>query len=128
MSDSTTDSSDSESLRVLVVSDNQAVRDEFAYGFPTGVEVSFARDSRDAWRLLREQAPSAVVVELQTGSAGGYNLAKEMSATDLAEIPVVILLDREQDAWLARQAGARNYHLKPVSASEVLEDFRAPTS
>jgi DNA-binding response OmpR family regulator len=111
---------------VLVVSDNQAVRDEFAYGFPTDVEVSFARDSRDAWRLLREQPRSAVVVDLQTGSAGGYNLAKEMSATDLADIPVILLLEREQDAWLARQAGARNYHLKPVTALEILEDLRAP--
>jgi DNA-binding response OmpR family regulator len=109
------------------VTDNQAVRDEFAYGFPIDVEVSFARDSRDAWRLLREQPPSAVVVDLQTGSAGGYNLAKEMEFTDLADIPVLMLLEREQDAWLARQAGARNYHLKPVTALEILDDLQTLT-
>jgi DNA-binding response OmpR family regulator len=113
---------------VLVVSDNQAVRDEFAFGFPVDVGVSFARDSRDAWVRLREEIPSAVIVDLQTGSAGGFNLAKEMATTkDLAEVPVVMLLEREQDEWLARQAGAYRSHLKPVTALQVLDDLQTLT-
>jgi CheY-like chemotaxis protein len=116
---------ENEGLRVLVVSDNQAVRDEFAFGFPTDVTVSFAHDSRDAWDRLREEAPSAVIVDLQTGNAGGYNLARDMAATrDLANIPVVMLLEREQDEWLARQAGAHRHHLKPVTALDVLDDLQ----
>lgn len=125
----TTERSGSEGLRVLVVTDNQAVHDEFAFGFPAEVEVSFARDSRDAWPQLRAKPPSAVIVDLQTGSAGGFNLAKEMAfAHDLAEVPVVMLLEREQDAWLARQAGASRYHPKPVTAVEILDDLRALTA
>jgi DNA-binding response OmpR family regulator len=116
-----------ERIKLLVVTDNKPVREELEFGFPEPVEVEFAHDARDAWRRLNEDgAPiSAVVVDLQTGAAGGFSLAHDMKAVRaLAGIPIVILLEREQDAWLARQAGARSALLKPVTASQVLASLR----
>jgi DNA-binding response OmpR family regulator len=116
-----------ETIRLLVVTDNKPVREELEFGFPEPVEVEFARDARDAWsRLNEDDAPfSAVVVDLQTGTAGGYSLARDMKAVRaLAGVPIVILLEREQDVWLARQAGAQAALLKPVTASQVLAAFR----
>lgn len=109
------------------MTDNSPVREELEFGFSEPVEVEFARDSRDAWkRLYEDGAPIfAVVVDLQTGAAGGYSLARDMKAVRaLADIPIVILLEREQDTWLARQAGAQAALLKPVTASQVLAALR----
>jgi DNA-binding response OmpR family regulator len=116
-----------ERIKLLVVTDNKPVREELEFGFPEPVEVEFARDARDAWsRLNEDDAPiSAVVVDLQTGAAGGYSLARDMKAVRaLSGIPIVILLEREQDVWLARQAGAQTALLKPITASQVLASLR----
>ena len=115
----------SETIRVLVVTDQESVRAALRYGFPDDVDVFFAVDSRAAMRSLPEVAPSVVVVDLQTGSAGGYGLARDMFAdARWAEVPVIMLLERDQDAWLARQAGARITITKPVAASRIIEDIR----
>jgi DNA-binding response OmpR family regulator len=113
-------------IRVLVVTDQESVRAVLRYGFPDDIEVSFVLDSREALRSLPEIAPSVVVVDLQTGSAGGYGLARDMSAdVRWADVPVIMLLERDQDGWLARQAGARIAITKPVAAGRVIEGIRA---
>jgi DNA-binding response OmpR family regulator len=122
-----TQAPDEEALKVLVVTDNKPVREELEFGFPEPVDVEFAYDSREAWQRLFEDGDrvSAVVVDLQTGAAGGFGLARDMKAARaLAGLPVVILLEREQDRWLARQAGAAEALLKPVTASQVLAAIR----
>ena len=113
-------------IRALVVTDQEPVRAALRYGFPDDIAVSFVLDSREALRSLAEIAPSVVVVDLQTGSAGGYGLARDMSAdVRWARVPVIMLLERDQDAWLARQAGARITITKPVAAGRVTEGIRA---
>jgi DNA-binding response OmpR family regulator len=109
-----------QALRLLVVTDNDSVRHQLRYGFPTGVDVEIAREARDAWQRLDDYVPAAVIVDLQTGSAGGFALASDMrGANRLARVPVVMLIDRYQDDWLARQAGARAVLVKPVDAGEL---------
>jgi DNA-binding response OmpR family regulator len=87
--------------------------------------MQFARDAREAWVCLQERTPSAVVVDLQAGSAGGFALTRDMSYdARFADIPVVILLERDQDGWLAGQAGASLYRIKPVVAGELMRDIQ----
>lgn len=113
-------------LHVLVVSDNPSVRRELEYGFSSSIEVSFVIDAREALRNLEKTDVSAVVVDLQTGSAGGYGLARDMAAdARLRGIPVLMLLDREQDDWLARTAGAKRWRVKPVGADQLMDDLTA---
>ena len=112
-------------LSILVVTDDPGLRSELEYGVPADMETAFARDSREAMEAMASTTPSAVVVDLQTGSAGGYALARDMGSEDrLAQVPIVIVLERDQDAWLANQAGARLYRTRPVEASSLFEDLR----
>ena len=109
------------SKRLLVVTDDPQVRDELEYGFPADFDIDLATDAREAWAHMTDEAPEAVIVDLQTGSAGGYGLARDMSEnTRLAQVPVVMLLERPQDQWLAKQAGAASWVVKPVSAEHLL--------
>jgi CheY-like chemotaxis protein len=113
---------------LLVVTDDPVVREALEYGFPSQTEVSLAVDAREAWTRLSEAVPSAVVVELQTGSAGGYHLAHDMMDDPrLKDTPIVILLERPQDAWLAKQAGARAYLVKPISVASITRALATAT-
>lgn len=116
--------------RLLIVTDDPGVQGELKYGFRAATEVELAVDAREARALMTETVPSAVVVDLQTGSAGGFALARDMSEdARLANVPIIMLLERPQDGWLAQKAGALAYLVKPVTAEQVisaLPQFSAP--
>jgi DNA-binding response OmpR family regulator len=120
----------SESIAVLVVSDDARVGEEICYGSPSSVKTEIVADSRAAWSKLQQQTPQVVVVDIQTGSAGGYGLARDMRADKrFSNTPILMLLERDQDGWLAKQAGATLWRTKPVEVStlvtEVLSLVRA---
>ncbi len=107
---------------ILVVSDDASVRAAAGDGFGGSVQVTFASDAREALEILRSATPAVVVVDMHAGSAGGFALCKDMDASPrLARVPVLMLLERDQDAWLARTAGAAMYKTKPVDGSELVE-------
>jgi CheY-like chemotaxis protein len=108
-------------LVVFVVSDDPQVRDIGQYGFPSEVEIRLFLDSDEAFDAMRENAPDVVVVDLQTGNEGGFSLARDIrNDPRLIEIPVLILGERSDDAWLAKQGGATRYLLKPVPAPTLV--------
>ena len=113
-------------IQFLVVSDDPHLREEARYAFPADVDVVLATDAREAWKLLGTGTPSAVIVDIQTGSAGGFGLRRDMSQDPrLRDVPTLMLLERVQDAWLAREAGATVYLTKPVDAGELVAESLA---
>jgi DNA-binding response OmpR family regulator len=116
----------SETIPVLVVSDDDRVCEEISYGSPSHVRAEIARDSRAAWTKLEQLSPAVAVVDLQTGSAGGYGLARDMRADRrFSDTPILMLLERDQDAWLAEQAGATVWRTKPIDVSELIREVLA---
>ena len=100
---------------ILVVSDDPEVADEARFGLPGDYETTVAGDARGGWQELASLTPAAVIVDLMTGSAGGFALARDMAqVARLAEVPVVMLIDRDQDRWLAREGGATKTLRKPL--------------
>ena len=78
---------------------------------------------------MRDHRPSVVLVDIQTGSAGGFSLARDMSQTArLRDVPILMLIEREQDKWLATEAGARLLRLKPIGAGELAADVHSLAS
>jgi DNA-binding response OmpR family regulator len=111
-------------ITVLAVTDDHRLREELKYGFPQNVAVTNSVDARDAARAMQAQVPSVVVVDLQTGSSGGLSLLKEMQQYHaLSSIPVLVLLERQQDAWLASVFGARAHLVKPVETGKLVEQI-----
>ena len=106
---------------VLVVSDDPLVREEMTYGFPAGIRIELVADSREAMAVMSDARPSVVVVDIQTGSAGGFSLARDMSQHGrLKDVPICMLLERPQDEWLAKEAGASHFLIKPIGAPELV--------
>jgi chemosensory pili system protein ChpA (sensor histidine kinase/response regulator) len=108
---------------VLVVSDDDRIRDEARFGFSPTLEVALARDAREALHQMETDVPSVVVIDLRAGSAGGYSLCREMRADSrLNDVPLMMLLDRDQDRWLAGEAGADLIRTKPIDTSDLVAD------
>lgn len=122
-SDLSAQEADDSKRLVVVVSDDQHLRGELEYGFPSEVVVRMATDAREGWRLMGKETPSAVVVDLQTGSAGGFALSKDMRDVErLSGVPILILVERTQDEWLAKQARPAAVRLKPIEMNRLVSD------
>jgi len=106
---------------VLVVTDDPIVREAARFGFSHGTRVVFALDARQALESIQGHKPSVAIVDLQTGSAGGFGLIRDVRATSaLADLPVLLLVERKQDEWLAKQAGATAIGCKPIGAGDLV--------
>ncbi|MDQ4025784.1 MAG: hypothetical protein M3217_09905 [Actinomycetota bacterium] len=106
---------------VLVVTDEPALGREAELAFPADFDVVTVRDAREAWEELQAWTPAALVVDLLSGSAGGFALGSDMSQdARLRDVPILMLLDRRQDEWLARQAGATATRTKPVEPFDLV--------
>lgn len=105
---------------LLLVSDDEDLCSELAFAVPLDVEVRCARDAREAWDAVSTRVPDIAVVEIRSGSAGGFALAREMSySTGSMGVPILMLLERMQDRWLAEQAGATIALEQPVAPAEI---------
>ena len=106
---------------VLVVTDDPSLQLEARFAFPEDYDVVVVEDARQAWSDLTAWTPALVVVDLLSGSAGGFGLGRDMSQDRrLANVPILMLIDRHQDEWLAREAGAGAVRTKPIDTAELV--------
>lgn len=72
--------------------------------------------------------PDVVVLDLQIGDMGAAAITSDLrNETDSGRsdtIPVLFLLDREADKWLARRVGASDWILKPLPPGALVEAVR----
>ena len=116
---------------LLLVTDDERVRSEVANALSGEFSVRPASDAREASALLKSFTPAVAIIDIRTGSAGGVGLLKDMDQDGrLSSVPTLMLLERPQDEWLARVAGADLVRTKPVSIEQLLRDVRsiAPSS
>jgi len=73
-------------------------------------------------KLAWKYHPDVVVADEITSRAGAFALARDLKGS---EPPfrgrVLILLDRAEDQWLARWAGADAWFVKPVNPFDLAE-------
>jgi DNA-binding response OmpR family regulator len=86
------------------------------------VEFSEAADGVQGMAKAWKELPDVVVVDEITSRAGAFAVARDLKGS-IPAFPgrVVILLDRPQDAWLARWAGADAWFTKPFNPFELSE-------
>ena len=108
--------------RVLVVTDAAWVRNDVhaALSAP-GYELHDESEPARASAAAAEADAEVAVVDLQVGQMGGMAITRALrnSPDGRRDVPVVILLDRRADAFLARRAGASGWLQKPFTAAEL---------
>ena len=118
------------STTILVAADAQWVRDQVRSAFvgpgQQVVEVARGQDVRDTFARID---PDLVVLDLQIGNMGGVavaiDLRLEESGGRLPRARILLLLDRRDDAFIARRADVDLTLVKPVDAG-ILRRAAAP--
>jgi DNA-binding response OmpR family regulator len=105
--------------KVLVASDAKWVRDQVRSILVTpGFELVEVERGQDVREAVDREEPDLAIVDLQIGNMGGMavtmDLRLEESGGRLPHVPVLLLLDREADRFLARRSHADAMLVKPI--------------
>lgn len=116
--------------RILVASDAPSVRREIASVTEgPGVEVLEASSGPEVVRMVLDEPPDLVIVDMQMGNMGGMAVCLELrleeSYLDVPHVPVLMLLDRRPDVFLARRSGAEGWLVKPLDPLRIRRAARA---
>lgn len=104
---------------ILVASDAPSVRAEIAATVSRpDVTIREARSGPEVMVEVLDELPDLVIVDLQMGNMGGMavclELRLEASYDRIGHVPVLMLLDRRPDVFLARRSGAEGWLVKPL--------------
>ena len=107
--------------RVLLATDADWLFDEVAGALAEpGTTVARISEGRDVSAAVSQLAPDLVLLDLQIGSKGGIAACIDLRhdiATGRAEpTKIMMLLDRDADRWIARQADADGWLIKPIDS------------
>lgn len=117
-------------VTVVVVADAQWVREQVRLALAEpGVEIVELSRGQEVRATVGRINPELVVADLQIGNMGGVavtlDLRLEESGGRLGRVPVLLLLDRPADRFLARRSGADASLVKPLDARTLRKTARA---
>ena len=106
---------------VLVASDAKWIVEEVTAALSSVDDtVREVTSGAEVLPAVAEHAPDIAVIDLQIGRMGGMatclDLHLEEGAGRLPHVPVLMLLDRRPDVFLARRARAEGWLVKPLDA------------
>ncbi len=108
-------------MHILLATDADWVVDEVTAALGDQ-ETSFTvcREGRLVSELVAIGNIDVVIADLQIGSMGGMAVAMDLrldaSSGAVPETPLVMLLDRDADVFLAQRSGAEAWLVKPLDA------------
>jgi len=107
--------------RVLLATDADWIHEEVDAALAgDDIEVLRVREGVDVLPTVHELVPDLVVLDLQIGNMGGMaacmSLRLDESVDLLPHTRVLMLLDRDVDAFLANRAEADGWLVKPIDS------------
>ena len=115
--------------RILVVEDEQPIRDLIAFGLRrAGCEVALAEHSQAALASIGDKRPDLVLVDWMLPDTSGLELVRALRRdANTRDIPIMMLTARaeEADKVAGLETGADDYLTKPFSARELIARIQA---
>ena len=108
---------------IFIVSDSDSVLDELRSALEDDeTEIRELRAGEEVRAAVGGRPPDLVITDLQVGNMGGMaiclDLHLEESGGRIPHVPVVILLDRRADVFLARRSAAEGWLVKPLDSDQ----------
>lgn len=115
---------------VLIASDAEWVHQEVRQVLRgPDVSVRSVRSGHDVRRAVQAHAPDIAVLDFQIGSMGAMAVALDLHLEAgigrLPHVPILMLLDRRADVFLARQSKAEGFVVKPVDPIRLRKAIQA---
>lgn len=120
-----TQSGDSGDPNVLIVEDEESLRELLAFRLESDFSVETAADGDECLQYLEADdtpVPDVITLDLMLPRRDGYQVLKEIRATPrFLDIDVIVISGLSQDvsAMKALDLGASDYLRKPISAREL---------
>jgi DNA-binding response OmpR family regulator len=114
------------SLRILVVDDEETIREFVQLGFSyEGFEVELAVDGPTALTAVASRQPDLIVLDLNLPGVDGIEVCRQLRRR--SDVPIIMLTARDDvdDRVLGLDAGADDYLPKPFKFKELLARTRA---
>jgi two-component system, OmpR family, phosphate regulon response regulator PhoB len=115
--------------RILVVEDEQPIRDVIAFGLRrAGCDVALAEHSQAALASIGDKRPDLVLVDWMLPDMSGLELVRQLRRdSNTRDIPIMMLTARaeEADKVAGLDSGADDYLTKTFSARELLARIQA---
>jgi DNA-binding response OmpR family regulator len=109
--------------RILIVDDSDNIRNVLQMNFEwLGYEVMSANDGEEALRMIGEDPPDLVILDVMMPRRNGYQVCRTLKADPLLrKIPVIFLTakDQKEDRFWGKDCGADEYLTKPFSAATL---------
>jgi DNA-binding response OmpR family regulator len=104
---------------ILIATDSAAVYDEISSVVAgPGTEIRWVRSGAAVRDEINRRPADLAIVDMQIGTMGGVavalDLRLEADAGRLIGCPVLLVLDRRPDVFLARRSGADGWIVKPL--------------
>lgn len=103
----------------MIVADATSVLAEVRAAIDDGEhEIVEVRSGTDVRQVVASDPPDLVVTDCQVQNMGGIAIALDLKLEEsggrLPHVPVLVLLDRRPDVFLAKRSAAEGYLVKPL--------------
>jgi DNA-binding response OmpR family regulator len=116
-------------MNVLVASDSASVRSLVRESVPDpAAAVREVTRGVEVVPAIRTETPDLAVIDLQIGKMGGMAVCQELhleaGADRLPRVPILMLLDRRADVFLARRSHVDGWVVKPLDPIRLARAMR----
>lgn len=115
-------------IRVVIVDDQQLVREGFAMILETDPDIDVVGASADgaaAVLLCRELSPDVVLMDLRMPGMDGIEATKKITAASAARVLILTTFDVDRDIYHAIRAGASGFVLKDARRADLVHAVHA---
>ncbi len=114
---------------ILLATDSDALTDDVVAAIGGTHLLHRVRAGVDVVPAVEQVNPSLVLLDLQIGNMGGVAaciaVRQREERGDIRRRPVLLLLDRQVDQFIASEAGADGWLVKPLDAFSLLGAIEA---
>ena len=112
--------------QILIVDDDQEIRELLReYLARAGFDVLTAAEGNEMYRLLADQQPDLIILDIMMPGDDGFSLCQQIRRT--SQVPIIMLTaaSDEADRVIGLELGADDYIAKPFSPRELMARIKA---
>ena len=122
------DESIKQAMRILIVEDNDDLRNFIRYPLQADFDVMLAANGAEAWEIVQKQMPDLVVSDVMMPEMDGFELCRLMKSTfETSHIPVILLtsLSGQAEQLHGFGLGADDYLTKPFDMPLLVQRIKS---
>ncbi len=108
--------------KILIAEDDEAILDVVKSILESeGHTVLIPRDEHHLYKIVHEEVPDLILLDIWLQGADGGKIAKNLKAKPATkDIPVILMSANNSTERIAKEAGADGFLLKPFALEELL--------